>query len=308
MKSHIEEESEARNINNFPNEFSEILHPGSAIENIGNEYSNNSFSLSMNQLPNPFPTEVNLSDINSIDMNPPRVETTYEEAVVTRPELLTPEADNFGNADLEEIRSLGFDQNIMSSFRMDKQTNDQSAELLHHSSALHPRSSMHEGVAIPQILLDGVEFQSNAEVSISRHSMANSTQLSSRNYELLEKSGIALPECNRTPVALAASSFIIPPFSGIDHENSLSPTNDPQPDDNRSRLSTYSRRLLIFNNIQETLPVQVLPPNRRRRAQKVHNYNLDILNLVDDIMLLNNPSDIPESIMKKPHKNPRLFK
>lgn len=307
MESHIEEESsEARNINNLQNEISEFLHPGSAIEILDNDYSNNSISLPMNQIPNPFSTEVNLSEINSIEiLNPPRVEVNYDEDVEARPEVFTPEIDDFGNADLEDIRILGFEQNVMSS--TGNVTNLQSAELLHRSSILVPRSSMRQGVSIPQIILDGVGFDTSSEESVSRHLMAYSTPFSPQNLGLLEKSRIGIPDCNRTPIALAASSFIIPPFSGIEHEDSLSPTNDPQPDDTLSRVSANSRRLLIFNNIQETLPAQVTQ-HRRRRAQRVHDYDPDILNIVDDLMLLNGPAAIPESIMKQPHDNPRLFK
>ncbi|CAO1405892.1 unnamed protein product [Diamesa tonsa] len=308
VESHIEEESsEARNVNNLQNEFSEFLHPGSIIENVGNEYSNNSISLPMNQIPIPSSIEVNLSDINSIgNINPPRVEVNYEEEIETRPEVYTPEIDDdFGNADLDDIRSLGFEQNIMSS--TGNAINIQSVELLHRSSILYPRSSMREGVSIPQIILDGVGLESSSGASVSRHLLANSTPMSPQNHGLLEKSGIAMPECNRTPMSLAASSVIIPPFSGIEHEDSLSPTNEPQPDDTLSRVSTNSRRLLIFNNIQETLPVQA-PQQRRRRAQRVHDYDPDILNIDDDLMVLNGPAKIPESIMRQPHKSPRLFK
>lgn len=307
MESHIEEESaEARNVNSLQNEFSELLQPGSAIENVGNEFSNDSMSFPMNQITNPFSTEVNLCEINSIEnVNPPRVVVNYEEAVETRPEMFSPEPDDFGNADIEDIVSLGFERNMMSSIGIGR--NVQSAELLHRSSALYARSSMCEDVAIPQIILDGDVLEPSSGASISRNLIASSTLLSPQNHILLEKSEIAMPDCNRTPIALASSSVIIPPFSRIEHEDSLPTTNYPQPDDTLSKVSTNSRRLLIFNNIQETLPVQVLQ-HRRRRAQRVHDYDLDILNIVDDLMLLNSPSVIPESIMKQPHENPRLFK
>lgn len=309
VESHFEQESsEARNVNILQDEFPEFLSRDSAIGNISNESLNNSISLPMDRIPVPFPIEANISDINSIDnMNPPRVEVHYEEDVLPRPEVFTPDADDFGNAEFEDIQSLGFDQNVMSSFRDDRPTKDQSAEKLHHISDIQPRSSMRENVPITQTLF-GDSFQPNAEMSIAHQSMLNSTQLSPRNYAMFEKSGTALPDYNRTPVALAASSFIIAPFSGVEYGDSLSNSNDPQSEDTRSVSSVSSRRMLMFNNIHETFPDQAHRQHRRRRAQRVHDYVPDILNSSDDIMIMNSILVIPESIMKNPHNNPRMFK
>lgn len=309
VESHIQEESsEARNLTNFQNVYTEFSYPAADIENVGKEYSNINISASINEIQIPSLTGVNLSDINSIDdIIPPRVEVGFEESAVRPPELITPNANDFGNAELEDILSLGFDQNIISSFGKGKQTNYESTEVLHHSSDLLPRSSMRQDLATPDNLLHGDGLQQSIEKSISRQSLQISTQLSPVNYQILENTSVVLPEYHRTPIALAASSFIIPPFSGIEEDEEYSPTDGP-PNEAHSLSNANSRRQLVFNNIQESLPDRALPQRRKRRVQKVNDNCTDILNSVDDIMLLHNILIISESILIIPHKNPSDLK